>query len=242
MGHSEYDNKLGPAAARDLPAEAVRRALAEVVLNVLLYVESAGSSLHHLRFCAAEGTDPLLARADTIAAWIRNMLDRTLRRPSKAPLAETGLANATIQQRPGPLTLSDLQQWLGHKHPASTRYYAATLQRTLTAAYKKADYFARNVRTIQVLIDRESILTGAATGGEQPWKYYDLGEGYCSYDFFVPGPRQIARCWATLCRLMKVGFAALAMSMTGDLAAQPASTVCATTPCARRAWSGRTPQ
>ncbi|MDT0427209.1 tyrosine-type recombinase/integrase [Streptomyces coelicoflavus] len=95
-----------------------------------------------------------------------------------------------------PLTLNDLQQWLGHKHPASTRYYAAILQRTLTAAYKKADYFARNVRTIQVLIDRESILTGAAAGGEQPWKYYDLGEGYCSYDFFAKCPHRLAcaRC------------------------------------------------
>ncbi|MFE7127583.1 hypothetical protein [Streptomyces sp. NPDC057617] len=29
----------------------------------------------HLRFCASAGTDPLLARADTVAAWIRNMLD-----------------------------------------------------------------------------------------------------------------------------------------------------------------------
>ncbi|GGL68076.1 integrase [Streptomyces anthocyanicus] len=95
-----------------------------------------------------------------------------------------------------PLTLNDLQQWLGHKHPASTRYYAAILQRTLTAAYKKADYFARNVRTIQVLIDRESILTGAAADGEQPWKYYDLGEGYCSYDFFAKCPHRLAcaRC------------------------------------------------
>ncbi|MCM8556162.1 tyrosine-type recombinase/integrase [Streptomyces sp. STCH 565 A] len=95
-----------------------------------------------------------------------------------------------------PLTLNDLQQWLGHKHPASTRYYAAILQRTLTAAYKKADYFARNVRTIQVLIDRESILTGAAAGGEQPWKYYDLGAGYCSYDFFAKCPHRLAcaRC------------------------------------------------
>jgi site-specific recombinase XerD len=54
----------------------------------------------HLRFCAAEGTDPLLARADTVAAWIRNMLDRPWCPPSKAPpRTETGLANATIQQR-----------------------------------------------------------------------------------------------------------------------------------------------
>lgn len=87
-----------------------------------------------------------------------------------------------------PLSLADLQQWLGHKHPSSTRHYAAILQRTLTAAYRKADYFARNVRTIQVLIDRDSILTGTATAGDEPWKYYDLGEGYCSYDFFARCP------------------------------------------------------
>lgn len=95
-----------------------------------------------------------------------------------------------------PLSLADLQQWLGHKHAASTRHYAAILQRTLSAAYRKADYFARNVRTIQVLVDRESILTGAAAGGEQPWKYYDLGDGYCSYDFFAKCPHRLAcaRC------------------------------------------------
>ncbi|MFF3582557.1 hypothetical protein [Streptomyces mirabilis] len=69
---------------------------------------------------------------------------------------------------------------------------AKILQWTLSAAYKKADYFARNVRAIQVLIDRESILTGAAASDEQPWKYYDLGEGYCSYDFFAKCPHRLA--------------------------------------------------
>jgi len=95
-----------------------------------------------------------------------------------------------------PLTLADLQQWLGHRHPSSTRYYAEILQRTLSAAYRRADYFARNVRTIQVLIDRDAILTGVAANGEQPWKYYDLGEGYCSYDFFAKCPHRLAcaRC------------------------------------------------
>jgi hypothetical protein len=97
---------------------------------------------------------------------------------------------------PEPLSLADLKEWLGHKHFSSTRHYAAILQRRLTAAYHKADYFARNVRTIQVLIDRDTILTGAATGGEQPWKYYDLGDGYCTYDFFAKCPHRLAcaRC------------------------------------------------
>ncbi|ALG14630.1 site-specific recombinase [Kibdelosporangium phytohabitans] len=97
---------------------------------------------------------------------------------------------------PEPLSIADLKEWLGHKHFSSTRHYAAILQRRLTAAYRKADYFARNVRTIQVLIDRESILSGAATGGEQPWKYYDLGDGYCTYDFFAKCQHRLAcaRC------------------------------------------------
>ncbi|WP_238598466.1 tyrosine-type recombinase/integrase [Saccharothrix sp. ALI-22-I] len=97
---------------------------------------------------------------------------------------------------PEPLSIADLKEWLGHKHFSSTRHYAAILQRRLTAAYRKADYFARNVRTIQVLIDRETILSGAATAGEQPWKYYDLGDGYCTYDFFAKCPHRLAcaRC------------------------------------------------
>lgn len=92
-------------------------------------------------------------------------------------------------------SLVDLKEWLGHKHYSSTRHYATILQRRLTAAYKKADYFARNVRTIQVLIDRETITTGAAADGET-WKYYDLGEGYCTYDFFAKCPHRLAcaRC------------------------------------------------
>lgn len=108
-------------------------------------------------------------------------------------------ARATIATQllnaPEPLSLVDLREWLGHKHDSSTRHYATILQRRLTAAYKKADYFARNVRTIQVLIDRETIMTGAAADG-QPWKYYDLGDGYCTYDFFAKCPHRLAcaRC------------------------------------------------
>lgn len=54
----------------------------------------------HLRFCEAEGTDPLLARADVVAAWIRTMLDRPVRHATKGLRGSpAGLANATIQQR-----------------------------------------------------------------------------------------------------------------------------------------------
>ncbi len=45
------------------------------------------------------------------------------------------------------------------------------------------EYFKRNLRTVEVLIDQDAIITGAVTNGE-PWKYYDLGHGLCTYDFF----------------------------------------------------------
>ncbi|MEW1648164.1 hypothetical protein [Streptomyces sp. NPDC091219] len=50
--------------------------------------------------CAAKGADPLLARAETVAVWIRNPPDRPSRRLSKDSLRiEMSQANATIQQR-----------------------------------------------------------------------------------------------------------------------------------------------
>lgn len=39
------------------------------------------------------------------------------------------------------------------------------------------------MRTIEVLVDRDAVASGAATAGE-PWQYYDLGHGYCTYTFF----------------------------------------------------------
>ncbi len=58
-----------------------------------------------------------------------------------------------------------------------------------------AGYFARNVRTIEVLIDRGAALDGSAAAGV-PWQHYDLGHGYCSYTFFEQCPHRMAcaRC------------------------------------------------
>jgi integrase len=82
-----------------------------------------------------------------------------------------------------PMSLYELQTWLGHRSPVSTQYYVRISPTKLTKAYKDAGYFARNVRAIKVLIDRESISSGAAAEG-QPWQYFDLGHGYCTYNFF----------------------------------------------------------
>ena len=82
-----------------------------------------------------------------------------------------------------PMTLFELQAWLGHASPESTQHYAKITPNTLTRAYKDAGYFERNVRTIEVLIDRDAVTAGQAAAGE-PWQHYDLGHGLCSYTFF----------------------------------------------------------
>ena len=94
-----------------------------------------------------------------------------------------------------PMTLFELQAWLGHRSPHSTQYYARIAPTTLAQAYRDAGYFARNLRTIEVLIDRDSVGTGAAARGA-PWQYFDLGHGYCTYSFFEQCPHRMAcaRC------------------------------------------------
>ncbi len=46
-----------------------------------------------------------------------------------------------------------------------------------------------------MLIDQNAIKSGAAAAG-QPWRYYDLGHGLCTYDFFDACPHRMAcaRC------------------------------------------------
>ena len=94
-----------------------------------------------------------------------------------------------------PMTLFELQAWLGHRSPESTQHYAKITPNTLARAYNDAGYFERNVRTIEVLVDRDAVTSGAAASGE-PWQYYDLGHGYCTYTFFEQCPHRMAcaRC------------------------------------------------
>ena len=94
-----------------------------------------------------------------------------------------------------PMSLFELQAWLGHSNPSSTQHYARITPLALTKAYTDAGYFARNVRTIEVLLDRDAITNGTpASGG--PFEFYDLGHGYCSYSFFEQCPHRMAcaRC------------------------------------------------
>jgi Phage integrase family len=94
-----------------------------------------------------------------------------------------------------PMTLFELQAWLGHRTPNTTQHYAKITPNTLSKAYRDAGYFARNVRTIEVLLDRDAVASGAAASG-QPWQHYDLGHGWCSYTFFEQCQHRMAcaRC------------------------------------------------
>jgi integrase len=95
-----------------------------------------------------------------------------------------------------PMSLFELQAWLGHSSPHSTQHYARITPVTLTKAYTDAGYFARNVRTIEVLLDRDAITSGRVGTDGGPFEFYDLGHGYCSYSFFEQCPHRMAcaRC------------------------------------------------
>jgi integrase len=90
-----------------------------------------------------------------------------------------------------PMSLFELQEWLGHRSPETTRHYAKFTPTKLAKSYADAGYFERNIRRIEVLIDQETVRSGLAAKGE-PWKFYDLGHGYCAYDFFEQCPHRMA--------------------------------------------------
>jgi integrase len=90
-----------------------------------------------------------------------------------------------------PLTLTELQEWLGHRTPLATQQYAKVAPTRLAKSYADADYFRRNVRRVEVLLDQDAVRDGAAATGE-PWRFYDLGHGYCTYDFFDQCPHRMA--------------------------------------------------
>lgn len=93
-----------------------------------------------------------------------------------------------------PMSLFELQEWLGHRLPSSTQRYAKITPTKLMKSYSDAGYFSRNLRAIEVLINQEKVRSGLSA--DEAWKFYDLGHGYCTYDFFEQCPHRMAcaRC------------------------------------------------
>lgn len=90
-----------------------------------------------------------------------------------------------------PLDIFELQKWLGHASPESTRHYVDITPTRLASSLEKAGYFERNRRMVSVLIDQDAVMEGLPQEGK-PWKYYDIGHGLCSYDFFDQCPHRMA--------------------------------------------------
>jgi len=103
-----------------------------------------------------------------------------VRGPITSHRARATIASQLFNARE-PMTLFELQAWLGHGSPASTQHYVAITPTKLAKAYADAGYFERNMRAIEVLIDQDAVKQAAA--GE-PWRFYDLGHGLCAYEFF----------------------------------------------------------
>jgi integrase len=104
-------------------------------------------------------------------------------------------ARATIASQlynaPNGMDTKDLQHWLGHSTPQSTINYIRPYATKLSKAYGDAEFFERNVRMIDVLVDREAIKDGTAAAG-QPWLLYDLGHGLCGNPVYDTCPHRMA--------------------------------------------------
>ncbi len=90
-----------------------------------------------------------------------------------------------------PLSILELKEYLGHKHLSSTQYYLDVNPNKLATKVVKAGYLDQNLATIEVLLDQEAVMSGAASHG-QSWKYYDLGHGMCTNPFWAECAHRMA--------------------------------------------------
>jgi integrase len=95
------------------------------------------------------------------------------------------LYNAVI-----PMSLVQLQEWLGHRDPGSTQHYAKVSPTKLAKAYADTAYLQQNARLVEVLLDVDSL-----TRGEEGL-FYDLGHGLCANPYWWQCPHRMAcvRC------------------------------------------------
>jgi integrase len=94
-----------------------------------------------------------------------------------------------------PLDVFQIQKYLGHKHLSSTQSYLQVDPTKLASQVAKAGYLEQNLATVEVLLDQDAVRSGAAARGET-WKYYDLGHGWCTNDFWAECKHRMAcaRC------------------------------------------------
>ncbi len=94
-------------------------------------------------------------------------------------------------KEPAQLSIFQLKEYLGHKKLSSTQSYLQVDPTKLASQVVKAGYLEQNLATIEVLLDQEAVLNGAASRGES-WKYYDLGHGWCANPFWASCAHRMA--------------------------------------------------
>ncbi|HEY4385681.1 MAG TPA: hypothetical protein VGN34_14585 [Ktedonobacteraceae bacterium] len=70
-------------------------------------------------------------------------------------------------------------RWLGHRTEATTRNYVDADITKVAVKIAEGSFLQQNLASIPVLIDNDAVTSGAASSG-QPWKFFDLGHGYCT--------------------------------------------------------------
>ena len=77
----------------------------------------------------------------------------------------------------------------GHRSPQSTMHYIRVKPTRLASAFAQADQLAH---MIEVFIDHDAVISGAAQDGA-PYKYYDLGKiRHCTNPFWTTCPHRMA--------------------------------------------------
>ena len=114
-----------------------------------------------------------------------NMEDSRGRITSHRGRASAVTALASV---PKGMTLIELAEWCGHRSPQSTMHYIRVKPTRLASAFAQADQLAH---MIEVFIDHDAVVSGAAQDGA-PYKYYDLGDSYCTNPFWTTCPHRMA--------------------------------------------------
>ena len=68
-----------------------------------------------------------------------------------------------------PLSILELKDYLGHKSLSSTQHYLDIDPTRLASKVAQSGYLEQNMATIEVLLDQEAVMNGAASRGEA-WK------------------------------------------------------------------------
>jgi integrase len=101
-------------------------------------------------------------------------------------------ARATVASQltnaPDPWNLTEIQAFLGHTNPSSTRYYVELDLTRLAKKFADSGYLEKNLATVEVLLDVEALTSGE--NGQA--LYYELGHGLCANPYWHKCPYRMA--------------------------------------------------